>query len=122
MAATITGTDGDTSFTIAPTLVVGWAETATVGNIIHKFVDGSVGATLIPAAPSSGTVTLLFSSLADAETASAELRTATGLLTMLIDDSPATSRQFVVVGTVDLALDAETAAVWTVAFGFQEIV
>lgn len=119
-------TDGTTA--VQPLVVDGWDSGRNVGNVVNAVVGGGVDVMLRPAAPRSGTLSAVFTSLAAALSLEAML-SAAAVLTFADSDAPQFAMSFVATDAIrvsrsddPLLLDDGTEIfVWLVGFGFQQV-
>jgi hypothetical protein len=117
MSTTIT--DGTT--TVTPDEVLGYAASSTSGNAVHVLADSTeLDVTLGGDQPRKGTLSLLFVARADAWAARAML---IGVSTFVLVSSelPDIGMTFIRTGDMDIQLDSETLAAWTLSVPFQEL-
>ena len=112
-------TDGTT--TILPVLVDGYAASRESRTILHPIIGSAETAvSLQPAALRSGTLQLLFTTLADAVAAADALAVAT-VWTLTDDDQASIGMMFVVTDAIEPSLDPESRELGLVSFSFQEL-
>ena len=117
MATLITADAGS----ITPHLVLGYQSVRTTGNVLHPIIGRSdVDVTFKAAGLRTGTLRLLVLTLAEALAAEA-LHASIGILRLSDTDLPALNMRYVPSGTITIALDEETRALWTVEIEFQEV-
>lgn len=117
MSTTIT--DGTT--TVEPVLVTGWESERETRNVLHPIINrNDHEVTLRPAVPRSGTLELLFETLADAVEAEV-MHAQAKEFTLTDSDHAALAMTYVAHGRIRLALDEDTRDAWTLSVGFQEV-
>lgn len=88
-------------------------------SITHEILDGAPVHTLRPARPQTGTLTCLFSTSARAHGAKDAL-TAADVYTVTSTEDPALNRRMLV-RSVRVEQDAETAGVWVVRIDYEAV-
>jgi hypothetical protein len=109
-------TNGTTTFT--PELRIGFEASNTAGAIVHTLLDGAVAFSLQKDKPRAGSLELLFTTSALAETARQALKEPA--VWTITDDLPAVSFQFVRQGDLRAA-QQEDRDLWVLSVGFQEL-
>jgi hypothetical protein len=117
MATTLT----NGSASIAPKQVLGFESTRTAGTKAHAVLGQSAPAvTFAPMGLRSGSLKLLVANLADALAAEA-LHAQIGICHLIDTDLPLLNMNYVVNGSVTIALEEETRLFWTVSVDFQQV-
>lgn len=108
--------------TVTPDLRVGYAASRTPRTSVHRLLNGSISTTLREAALRSGTLTLLFTSEAQANACVALHRTA-ARFTITDPDAPWGDMTYVLSegGNITRDLDDQTLTVWFVSIDYQEV-
>lgn len=119
MTATITATNG--AGTVTPLMILStYAATSGGRNVVHSLIGGGLAVSLVGSDPRSGTFDAFFTVEADAWACLALHREPT-TFTLTDTDVPAVNMTYAVNGDVVIALDENTASVWTVSIGYQEV-
>lgn len=117
MADTIT----DGTATVTPELIDGYRSERETGNVIHLASDdpANLDVTLRPAGLRTGTLRLLFLTLAAALTAE-DMHAGDAVLSLATPNHPGLAMTYVAAGTISVELD-DTRSVWLVEVDFQEV-
>lgn len=118
MTTTITRTSD--SATTIPDLVLGYEASRESRNVVHDLIGGGIAVTLVDPRPRSGTLELLYPLEADAA-AAFDLHSVASTFTLVNDDLTGIDMTYVLDGSLGVALDDETRAVWVVSVGYQEV-
>jgi hypothetical protein len=107
--------------TITPTLVTGWASTQQSNTQLHAIIgNASPDVTVRPANLRAGTLGLVFSTEADAETCRT-MHSAANIFTLTSTDLDQIDMSYVVAGTIAVTLDDTTLNTWIVDIDYQEV-
>lgn len=108
------------SATTTPTLVLGWTDERESQTVVHDLIGGGIAVTLVDSRPRSGTMSLLYSTEANAVAARDLLASADEYTIADPDRAAAVDMQFVTLST-SLVLDDESRDAWQIDVDFQEI-
>jgi hypothetical protein len=115
-------TISDGTTTITPASVTELRSAQPARTIAHEIIGGDTEYTLRDAGPRTGSLVLVFEVEADADAARAALA-ASAVWTFTHPDRPSAGMSFVVVGgDRSVEPDPQTAAAWTIAVPFGEVV
>lgn len=108
--------------TITPVVIDGFESSSEHGNVVHRILGSAeVDVLLRPATRPTGRMTLnLGADEVAAAAAEDALRTGT-VWTLATGDRLTVDMRFVVTGTVQRILDADTRDVWLIVFDWQEV-
>lgn len=108
--------------TVTPLNVDGWSQTRDSGTLRHDYIDGSVDYTIRAMGPRTGTLSLLFTSEAEALSCEALHQTAP-YIDIVSDERDIANGRYVVAdgGAVGVELDDETRDLWVVTVDFSEV-
>ena len=113
--------DADGTYEETPLLLVGWESTRESQNVLHTIVGSEVvETTLREAGLRSGEFTLLCDSYGMAQGIEYICSQAKELY-LMDDEYPYISMDFVVSGSITVAVDEDSRTLWTVTIDFQEI-
>lgn len=111
-----------TAQTVSVLQINEWRSSRPSATQVYDIIGrGDPDVTLGPLGLRAGTLTLLCASLGEAAQMETHLATQ-GVQTLVDTEVPEVGMIFVVVGSVDVELDIETAAVAIVSFGYQEVI
>lgn len=108
------------SATTTPVLVVGYRTERQSRNVVHNLIGGDIAVTLVDPRPRSGELVLLYDNETDAW-AGYNLHGAAAVFTLASDEVASVDMAYVIDGTVAIALDDQSQAVWLVTVGYQEV-
>lgn len=117
----MTITISNSSNSVQPNLVLGYAVSRKSANMIHTIIGRSdPDVTLKPAGLRTGKLEFFFLTLADALTADT-IHKAEGTVALADTDLPALNMSYVTSGDIELELDDDTRKRWIVRVDFQEV-
>lgn len=120
MTHTITAQDG-TGATTVPDAIVGFAPEVESGNEVHELIaEGAIAVTLVGDLPRTGSLSLRYSSDADAEAARLLLGRPCAFV-LSSTSRPIVGMTFVRAGRMSPAMHDVIDGLWTFEVGFQEL-
>ncbi|GAA2843605.1 hypothetical protein FB468_0576 [Leucobacter komagatae] len=111
-------TDGTT--TLHPTLWMNYRSTRESNTQVHTLQSGKNALTLRPAGSRRVTVALLFEDENESKRCE-DMHARPGIITITEDGRDTASMQYAVIGSIERALDPETASVWFVTVEVLEV-